>query len=112
MKKYIAVKDNLKKITHLRVETKYDLGGTNCFTNEVIERGYYLYVTPVERHTNAQGYATEKFTAFSGYKLLLKGVARQSKKAETEAEQLAEEKMRTLIQKVCAKNRIELDKEN
>lgn len=112
MKKYIAVKDNSKEITHLRVETKYDLGGTNCFTDEIVKRGYYLYVIPVERHTNTQGYATECFTAFSGNKLLLKGVARRSKKAEAEAEQLAQEKERMLIQKVCEKNKIELDNES
>lgn len=112
MKKYIKVKDNSKHITHLRVELLYDLGGTNFFTSEIKERGYYLSVIPVERHTNSQGCATESFTAFTGIKILLNGVARRSKKAENKAEQLAQEKERTLIQYVCAKNKIELDKEN
>ena len=111
MKKYIKVKDNSKHITHLRVELLYDLGGTNFFTSEIKERGYYLSVIPVERHTNSQGYATESFTAFTGIKILLNGVARRSKKAENKAE-LAQEKERTLIQYVCAKNKIELDKKN
>lgn len=112
MKKYIKVKDNSKHITHLRVELLYDLGGTNFFTNEIKERGYYLSMTPVERHTNLQGYTTESFTAFTGIKILLNSVARRSKKAENEAEQLAQEKERTLIRYVCAKNKIELNEEN
>lgn len=112
MQKYIKVKDNSKHITHLRIELFYDLGGTNFFTSEIEERGYYLSVTPVERRTNSQGYTTECFTAFTGTRILLNGVARRSKKAENEAEQLSQEKERTLIQHVCAKNKIELDKEN
>lgn len=112
MQKYIKVKNNSKHITHLRVELFYDLGGTNFFTSEIEERGYYLSVTPVERHTNSQGYTTERFTAFTGTKMLLNSVARRSKKAENEAEQLAQEKERTLIRYVCAKNKIKLDEEN
>lgn len=112
MKKYIKVKDNSKHITHLRVELFYDLGGTNFFTSEIEERGYYLSVTPVERYIDSQGYTTEKFTAFTGTRILLNGVARRSKKTENEAEQLAQEKERILIRYVCAKNKIELDEEN
>lgn len=109
MQKYIKVKDNSKHITHLRVELFYDLGGTNFFTSEVEERGYYLSVTPVERHTSSQGYTTECCTAFTGTRILLNGVARKSKKAENKAEQLAQERERTLIQYVCAKNKIEFE---
>lgn len=112
MKKYIKVKDNSEHITHLRVELFYDLGGTNFFTSEIEERGYYFSVTPVERHTSPQGYTTERCTAFTGARILLNSVARRSKKAENEAEQLAQEKEHTLIQYVCAKNKIELDKES
>lgn len=112
MKKYIEVKENPAKVTHLKIELYYDLGGMNYFTGRAENRGYYLSVTPVERHTNSQGYATESFTAFTGTKILLNGVARKSKKAENKAEQLAQEKERTLIQYVCAKNKIELEKEN
>lgn len=112
MKKYIKVKDNSEHITHLRVELFYDLGGTNIFTSEIEERGYYLSVTPVERHTSSQGYTTESYTAFTGTRMLLNGVARRSKKAENKAEQLAQEKEHTLIQYVCTKNKIDLDKES
>ena len=112
MQKYIKVKDNSKHITHLRIELFYDLGGTNFFTSEIEERGYYLSVTPVQRHTSPQGYTTEIFTAFTGIKILLNGVARRSKKAENKAEQLAQEKEHTLVQYVCAKNKVELDKES
>jgi hypothetical protein len=97
MKKYIE-----RNGQTLKVEVYYSLGGLNYFTGRQEKRGYYLSVTPVEIEDHG-GYRTETVTLFSGVKELLKEVTRRSKKAETEAEKLAEERMETLINYVLAK---------
>lgn len=70
--------------THLRIDVYYDLGGYNCFTYKSDARGYYASFRPVERHKTTYGFS-ESFTMFKGFKLKLREVARQSKKAETES---------------------------
>lgn len=89
MKKYIEVKENPAKVTHLKIELYYDLGGMNYFTGKAENRGYYLSVTPVTRGTSAGGFTSESYTAFTGIKQNIKQVTRKSAKAETEAEKLA-----------------------
>lgn len=82
MEKYLATTTPNKFI---KVSTYYRKDGMNYFTYKTEARGYYLSVTPVER---ARGF--ESFVAFTGFKVLLKEVTRASKKAEAEAETIAE----------------------
>lgn len=106
-KKYIEVKENTAKVTHLAIELYYDLGGMNYFTSRAERRGYYLSVTPVERST-VYGGTTEIYTAFTGLKQCIKEVTRKSAKAEAEAEKLVAAEMENLIAIVCKKNGLEV----
>ena len=107
MKKYIPLKSNGTKSTHLSVELFYSLGGLNYWTSKEEPRGYYLSVTPVERYER-NGIGMEGFIAFSGLKTLVKPVTRKSAKAEREAEDLAPEFEADLIAAVLAKNGLAL----
>ena len=82
MEKYLATTTPNK---YIKLYTYYKKDGMNYFTYKNEARGYYLSVTPVER---ARGF--ESFVAFTGFKVLLKEVTRASKKAEAEAEAIAE----------------------
>ena len=82
MEKYLATTTPNK---YIKVYTYYKKDTMNYFTCKTEARGYYLSVTPVER---ARGF--ESFEAFTGFKVLLKEVTRASKKAEAEAEAMAE----------------------
>ena len=104
MKKYIDTKTENMKI---KVETYYSLGGMNYFTYKVEPRGYYLSVTPVERVVR-DGYVSEGYSAFSGYKKLLLEVQRKSKKKEAEAETMAESQAHDIVERVCNENNLEL----
>lgn len=104
MEKFIATK---KENVFVKVEVYYNLGGINYFTYEVEPRGYYLSVSPVER-VNRGGYIMESCAAFSGYKTLLKEVKRKSKKAEAEAEQIAAERMKPIIDRVLIEQGLQL----
>ncbi len=108
MKKYIEVKENPSKVTHLKIELYYDLGGMNYFTGRAENRGYYLSVSPVTRGTSAGGFTSESYTAFTGIKQNIKQVTRKSAKAEAEAEKLATDVMEKLIDYVCKKNELEI----
>lgn len=39
MKQYFEVQPNNEGVTHIKVETFYDIGGTNYFTGKVQPRG-------------------------------------------------------------------------
>lgn len=108
MKKYIEVKENPAKVTHLKIELYYDLGGMNYFTGRPENRGYYLSVSPVTRGISAGGSVLESYTAFTGIKQNIKQVTRKSKKAEAEAEKMAVDIMDNLIDYVCNKNGLEM----
>ena len=82
MEKYLATTTPNK---YIKLYTYYKKDTMNYFTCKNEARGYYLSVTPVER---ARGF--ESFEAFTGFKILLKEVTRASKKAEAEAEAIAE----------------------
>lgn len=108
MKEYLAVKENAHKVTHIKVETYYSLGGYSFATYTNKPRGYYLSVSPVEREDYGNGCVMEGCVAFSGYYEVLKEVTRKSKKAEAEADGLAQLKKKKLIDAVLAKNGLEL----
>lgn len=104
MKRYLKLRENPSKATHLKIETYYSLGGYNYFTYKQEQRGYYLSVVPVERGNGMEG-----FIAFSGVKQLVKPVSRKSKKAEEEAEKLTDEYLEIMINHVLAENNLELE---
>lgn len=104
MKKFIATKS---ENVFLKVEVYYSLGGMNYFTYKSEPRGYYLSVMPIER-IDRGSYFVETQAAFSGYKTILKEVKRKSKKAETEAEQLASELMQSIVNAVLSEQGLEL----
>jgi hypothetical protein len=109
MKKYIPVKET-EYATHIKIELRYNLGGISWATYQPEKRGYYLHVTPVKRETR-DGYALESFTAFTGYKQLVKEVTRKSVKAEAAAEAAAADILDIMVERVCRKNDLELAQE-
>lgn len=106
MTKYIPVKENAAA-THIKIELRYDLGGYNMFDYTPKKRGYYIHVMPVTRETR-DGYALETFTAYTGYKQLVKEVTRKSAKAEAAAEAEAADIIDIMVERVCMKNGLEL----
>ena len=109
MKRYIKVKPNAGKTTHLKVDMSYSLGGMNLFTYKQERRGYYLTVCPVERRSCGDGVMMEGFVAFSGTKMLLKEVTRKSAKAEQEAERMVDQNLPELVEYICKKNGLSLE---
>lgn len=99
-KEYIKLKENKDKETHLCVEMGYTLGGMNYYSGKTNPRGYYLYVTPCQLG-NRGTYQTVCQVLGKGLKILLKEVARKSKKAEDVATQIALERKSELIAAVC-----------
>lgn len=99
-KEYIKLKENGDKETHLCVSMDYDLGGMNYFNYQEVPRGYYLYATPCKL-SDRNGYSAVETCLGKGLKILLKQVARRSKKAEDTAIQIAQERKAELIAAVC-----------
>lgn len=90
---YYKVKDMDQEV---KVSVGYELGGWGMLSGEYSRRGYYVYVQPVTRSGG-----TESFTLFDGFKMLLKEVKRQSKKAESEAIAEAQTMIRDLAEKMA-----------
>ena len=109
MKRYVELEKN-ELATHLKIETRYDLGGPNWAYGGTTKRGYYLHVTPVKRETR-DGYALESFVAFTGVKQLLKEVTRKSAKAEAAAETIAKNYLHSMVEYVCDTNNIPIPSE-
>lgn len=105
MKNYFKIVG--KENEFVKVSTSYEKGGTNYFNGQNNRRGYYIYAQKVERQ-NKYGYTTESFTMFEGAKKLLKEVGRQSKKAELEAEQQAEQIKLDFIRQVYGDIKLEI----
>lgn len=76
MKAYFKVEDTMQEV---KVTVGYELGGHNPLSGSNSRRGYYVYVQPVTRDG-----ISESFSLFDGFKVLLRGVSRRSKKAEQE----------------------------
>jgi len=106
-KEYLPVKENTSGTTHLRIAIYYDLGGYDFCSYTQKPRGYYLAVTPVHREKR-NGCTMESFAAFSGYKSIIKAVARKSRKAEAEALGAAETIKTSLINAVLNENHLAL----
>ena len=103
MTKYLEIENKNHNATHVKVRLYYDLGGYDYLSYTPKQRGYYLSVQPVER-ASRDGYTTESFTAFTGTKFCILPVTRKSKKAAAEAERIAAEKEKILIDYVCREN--------
>lgn len=102
MKRYVELTAN-EKATHLRIETRYDLGGPNWAYGGITKRGYYLSVMPVTRE-NRNGYMLETYVGFTGVKQLLKEVTRKSAKAEAAADEIAKNYIHSMVLHVCESN--------
>ena len=103
MNKYIEVKENPDKITHLRAVVRYNLGGMNFYNYKMEERGYYLSVYPVEVGKNFE------MSGFpGGVKKFVLPVTRKSASAESKAERIAEEEMKDLVEHVLKATGLEL----
>lgn len=104
IKMYMKVKgSDTRKI---KIETYYYKGGTNWFNGKIDERGYYLSARPIEK-TEKNRCTLENYS--SGYKMLVKAVARASKKQEDEADKQALQCINVLVDKICAENNIEIE---
>lgn len=101
MKEYIKLENATKEANVLEVEVYYSKGGINYFTYKDEPRGFWLSVSPMLIEGNLKTY-----TSFSGLKKFIKAVNRYSVKAEAEANRLAENFKRELIEKVCSKNNL------
>ena len=106
-REYKTLKPNDYKFTDIKCELYYDLGGMNLFTYEEAPRGYYVSVVPLQRDKR-EGYMTETYTMFSGYKDCIHQVKRKSKKAEEIAKKAAEYRIATLVQVVLNRYGLEL----
>lgn len=74
------VEIQVKGTLHICVDLKYSLGGYSGFSMEKNKRGYYLHVKPVEIEGNSI-----RFSAFSGYKILIQETTRKSFKGYIKA---------------------------
>jgi len=75
----------------LKIQVYYNKGGMNYFTSRPEARGYYVSVSPVQVERRGDGIMVESYSAFSGVKMLVLPVQRQSPKAEAEARKKAME---------------------
>jgi len=75
----------------LKIQVYYNKGGMNYFSAKPEQRGYYASVSPVQVERRGDGIMVESYSAFSGVKMLVLPVQRQSPKAEAEARKKAME---------------------
>lgn len=89
------------KGNYLKAEVYYSEGGYSYFTYKNTPRGYFMSVVDVGMARNEYGTSTSH-TLFNdrGRKYMIKGVARQSKKAETEALAYFEEHIDDFVKQV------------
>ena len=107
-KKYLAVLPNDKNITHLKVEMYYDKGGMNYFSGCHEGRGIKLSISPVQREERENKIVVESYTAFSGFKKLVKEMARYNKKT-CDTFELSETEEQEMIKIVLNHNWLKLN---
>jgi len=100
MKKYELIEGSIKE---LKIEVFYNKGGMNYFNSKNEPRGYWLSMRQVEVERQERGIVIEKYGMFSGAKIFLKEVKKQSQKAYDEAVFLAQGKIPELREHVLAK---------
>lgn len=91
---YSLTKGNTNAI---HVSVYYDLGGYNMFSYEPKKRGYYLSIGPCNVNRK-DTYSSIETMAFSGYKMLIKELKRDSQKAFDEAVAFAQENAKILFE--------------
>ena len=90
MKKYELIEGSDKE---LKIEVYYNKGGMNYFNSKNEPRGYWLSMRQVEVERQEKGIVIEKYGMFSGAKMFLNEVKKQSQKAYEQALVLAESKI-------------------
>lgn len=89
---------------YIEVSTRYCKGGINWATGKEEARGYYVSVQPIERRLETCGdhqFWMDSYVCFTGYKRLIKAVTRQSAKQLAEAEAMAMEVAKPVIEAVA-----------
>lgn len=87
---YYKLKREVKRNNAIDVSVRYSKGGTNWATGMNEKRGYYFSISPVSL-SRENGYTSCSYSAFSGYKTLIREIGRNSKKAYEEAVKFMEE---------------------
>lgn len=90
----VPVEGDSSFCTHIDVELYYSKGGMNYFTGSNEKRGYYVSVQPLTKGENSYSYS-----AFSGFKKLIKECGRFSYKTLSELK-VDEEVITSLIDSV------------
>lgn len=82
--KHYKLTENVDRDNAISVAISYNKGGTNLFTYNHEKRGWYFSITPcaIERRGS---YSMVSFSAFSGCKMLIREIGRNSQKAYDEA---------------------------
>lgn len=82
--KHYKLTENVDGNNAISVAISYNKGGTNLFTYNHEKRGWYFSITPcaIERRGS---YSMVSFSAFSGFKMLIREIGRNSQKAYDEA---------------------------
>lgn len=86
MKKYYNTN---KENTFIKVETLYNKGGETEWARRRNPRSYQLYISLVEKK-EVPGATLESYCPSDSMRLILKEVSRASKKAEAEADKIAD----------------------
>ncbi|MCD8290113.1 MAG: hypothetical protein LUC91_01260 [Prevotella sp.] len=113
LREYYELETESTSVNCIQVKVSYSLGGYNAFTHVEEPRGYYMHVTPVLKvHDNYSDLCGDLIMIgyFSGRRVFLKEVKRKSKKAEEEADNLANTYKWEYIEKVCNDNGLVLKK--
>ena len=87
----------------IEVTMDYNKGGMNYFSGQMLSRGYYIHVSPVEIENGMK--CTR---VFSGYYACVLVVPRASLRAQLAADDLVRAKEDELVAAVCAKNGLTL----
>lgn len=95
MEKYFET-SKIEDATHIKVSASYQLGGWNPFTHKEEKRGIYVSFTPVKRLPR-DGYHMEMYTAFTGIKMCVKELKRNSRKSEEEVWSILQESIEMLV---------------
>lgn len=95
MEKYFET-TKVEDATHIKVSASYQIGGWNSFTHKEEKRGIYVSFTPVKRLPR-DGYHIEMYTAFTGIKMCVKELKRDSRKSEEEVWSILQESIEMLV---------------
>ena len=94
--KHYKLTESVNRDNAISVAISYNKGGTNLFTYNHEKRGWYFSITPctIERRGS---YNTVSFAAFSGCKMLIREISRNSQKAYDEAVKFMQDNQREYL---------------